>query len=85
MTNIDIFGEKWNRQATEMEAKLGGIRIGPLKPPGMPITDDESDDDEMLRQQEEVLQQKLDKQLSQMKEREACGREYIRKHGVEVA
>jgi hypothetical protein len=82
MTDIDLFNEEWNRRATDMETELGGIRIGPLKPMGTPVADDESDDNETLRQMEEKLRQKLDHQLTQMKEREASGREYLRKHGV---
>jgi len=81
MTSIDMFSEEWDRLATEEETKLGGIRIGPLKPLGTSVSDDESDD-ETLKQEEEMLRQKLVSQLEQMKERETDGREYLRKHGV---
>ena len=82
MTNANIFSEEWNREATEMEAELGGIRIGPLKPLGTPADDNEPDDEETLRQEEEALRQRLANQLKEMKEREANGREYLRQHGI---
>ena len=82
MTNIDIFSAEWNREATDAEAELGGIRIGPLKPVGRPTADNEPDDEETLRQEEGVLRQKLADQLKQMKEREADSREYLRQHGI---
>lgn len=82
MTNIDIFSEQWNREATKAEAELGGIRIGPLKPLGTPTADEESDDEETLRRKEEALRQKLANELKRMKEREIAGREYLREHGV---
>ena len=39
------------------------------------------DGDETLKE-EEMLRPQLTRQLEQMKEREANGREYLRKHGV---
>ena len=82
MSNIDIFSVEWNREATEMEMELGGIRIGPLKPLGAPTADNESEDEETLRQEEEMLRQKLTDQLKRMKSRETDGREYLRQHGI---
>ncbi len=82
MTNIDICSAEWNKEATEREAELGGIRIGPLKPLGTLPIEDESDDEETLQQEEKMLRQKLTNQLKQMKEREAEGREYLRQHGI---
>ena len=34
MTPIDTFSKEWNRQVAEEEAKLGGIRVGPLQAVG---------------------------------------------------
>ena len=82
MTSIDVFSKEWNQRAAVQEVELGGIRIGPLQPWGMPTVDDKSDDEETLQQEEEVLQQKLMHQLAQMKEREANSMEYLRKHGI---
>jgi len=82
MTNIDIFNKEWSQKATDKEMELGGIRIGPLRPPGVPTADDEPDDEEALRQEEELLRQNLTQQLAQMKEREANGKEYLRMHGI---
>lgn len=82
MANANIFSEEWNREATEAEAKLGGIRIGPLTPLGTPTANSEPDDEETLQWEEEALRQKLADQLKRMKERNADGREYLRQHGV---
>ena len=84
MVPVDMFSEDWNRLAAEEEAKLGGIRIGPLKPLGTSGSDNgnERDDDETLKQEEDMLRQKLASLLEQMKGREADGREYLRKHGI---
>lgn len=43
-----------------MEAELGGIRIGPLKPLGTPTVENEPDDEETLQKKEETLREKLD-------------------------
>jgi len=82
MTNTDFFDKEWSQKAADEEMKLGGIRIGPTQPLGMPTVDDTSDDEETLRHEEELLRQKLAHQLTQMKEREADGKEYLRKHGI---
>jgi hypothetical protein len=82
MTNIDIFSNEWNRQATNEETARGGIRMGPVKALGTSIHDEQPDDEETLQREEDMLRQKLTHQLAQMKEREADGREYLRKHGI---
>ena len=84
MTNIDIDSEEWDREAIDMETKLGGIRIGPIKPLGTPTDDcvNTMDDEEALQREEKMLRQKLIRQLKQMKERETNGREYLLKHGI---
>jgi len=82
MTSIDVFSKEWNQQATAKEVELGGIRIGPLQPLGVPTVDDKPDDEETLQQEEEVLRRKLMQQLAQMKEREANSIEYLRMHGI---
>ena len=82
MTNLDIFSREWNQEATEMEAELGGIRIGPLKPLGALTAKGESEDEETLCREEEALRQKLTNQLKRMKERENAGLDYLRQHGV---
>jgi len=84
MTKIDIFTEEWNREATDMEAALGGIRIGSLKPPGTSATDDTSElyDEKTLQQEEIMLRKKLALQLKQMRDREVGDREYPRIHGI---
>jgi F0F1-type ATP synthase assembly protein I len=82
MSDITIFSEEWNREAANEERALGGIRIGRIKPLGVPTVDDKLDDEETLQREEKVLRQKLTQQLAQMKERETNGREYLRKHGI---
>ena len=82
MTSIDIYNKEWSQKATEKEMELGGIRIGPLRPPGVPTVDGEPDDEEALKHEEELLRQKLTQQSAQMKEREANGKEYLRMHGI---
>ena len=82
MTNIDIFSDEWNQQATNEEMEIGGIRVGPVRPPGTSMVDAKPDDEETLQREEKMLQQKLTHQLVQMKERESDGREYLRKHGI---
>jgi len=82
MTNIDIFNKEWSQKAAETEMELGGIRIGPLRPPGVPTVDDGPDEEESLKHEADMLRQKLTQQLAQMKEREADGKEYLRMHGI---
>ena len=84
MDNINIFSTNWDWEATDAEMELGGIRIGPINPLGMPIADgvNEPDDEKTLQQEENRLRQKLEWQLKQMKDREANGREYLLKHGI---
>ena len=82
MTNLDIFSREWNQEATDMEAEMGGIRIGPLKPLGALAAESELDDEETLCREEEALRQKLTNQLKRMKERENAGLEYLRQHGI---
>lgn len=59
MTDINIFSEKWHRQATEMKAKLGGIRIGPFKALETSTVEHEPEDEETLQKKEEALRAKL--------------------------
>jgi hypothetical protein len=82
MTIVDIFSEEWSRAAIDQEMKLGGIRVGPIKPLGSPTVDDQPGDEATLQQEEEKLRRKLTHLLARMKEREANGREYLRKHGI---
>ncbi len=82
MSNVNLFSEAWNRETSEMEAELGGVWIGSLKPLENSSFESEPDDEETLQREEETLRQKLAEQLTQMKEREADSREYLRRHGA---